>query len=143
MKKRNTMIREARRAAVYQLIDSVAGAQGEGLIPGGLMVLRSGTGGVVYAHQEQVLGDHAPIAEVRTGNGAAPNLPLEASRGPCARRMFKHVSGPPPPRAQEHVKRRRLPGRMLLGKAAQRLHANADSQNPAVQVLAAAKKAAS
>lgn len=40
-------------------------AQGEGLIPGGLMVLRSGTGGVVYAHQEQTFGDHAPISEAR------------------------------------------------------------------------------
>ena len=27
--------------------------------------MRSGTGGVVYAHQEQTFGDHAPIAEVR------------------------------------------------------------------------------
>ena len=39
--------------------------QGEGLIPGGILVVRSGTGGVVYAHQEQTFGDHAPIAEVR------------------------------------------------------------------------------
>ena len=38
--------------------------QGEGLIPGGILVVRSGTGGVVYAHQEQTFGDHAPIAEV-------------------------------------------------------------------------------
>lgn len=38
--------------------------KGEGLIPGGLMVLRSGTGGVVYAHQEQTFGDHAPMSEV-------------------------------------------------------------------------------
>lgn len=34
------------------------------MIPGGIMVLRSGTGGVVYAHQEQTFGDHAPISEV-------------------------------------------------------------------------------
>lgn len=38
--------------------------KGEGLIPGGILVVRSGTGGVVYAHQEQTFGDHAPIAEV-------------------------------------------------------------------------------
>jgi peroxiredoxin len=38
--------------------------KGEGLIPGGLMVLRSGTGGVVYAHQEATFGDHAPMNEV-------------------------------------------------------------------------------
>ncbi len=38
--------------------------QGEGLIPGGLMVIKSGSGGVVYAHQEQTFGDHAPTNEV-------------------------------------------------------------------------------
>jgi hypothetical protein len=29
------------------------------------LVVRSGSGGVVYAHQEQTFGDHAPMAEVR------------------------------------------------------------------------------
>lgn len=38
--------------------------KGEGLIPGGLMVIKAGSGGVVYSHQEKTFGDHAPINEV-------------------------------------------------------------------------------
>ena len=38
---------------------------GEGLIAGGLLVLRRGNGGVVLSHVEKTFGDHAPMAEVR------------------------------------------------------------------------------
>lgn len=51
--------------SMYEMGMHAVRVQGEGLIPGGLMVLRSGSGGVVYAHQEQTFGDHAPTSEVR------------------------------------------------------------------------------
>lgn len=39
-------------------------AQGEGQIPGGLLVMRSGGGGIVYSHTETSFGDHPPMADV-------------------------------------------------------------------------------
>ena len=39
-------------------------AQGEGQIPGGLLVMRSGGGGIVYSHTETYFGDHPPMADV-------------------------------------------------------------------------------
>ena len=38
---------------------------GEGLVAGGLLVLRRGSGGVLLSHVEKVFGDHAPMPEVR------------------------------------------------------------------------------
>ena len=39
--------------------------QGEGMIPGGLLVIKPGNGGVVLSHVEKFFGDLAPIADVR------------------------------------------------------------------------------
>ncbi len=39
-------------------------AQGEGQIPGGLLVMRSGGSGIVYSHTETFFGDHPPMADV-------------------------------------------------------------------------------
>ena len=38
---------------------------GEGLVAGGLLVLRRGSGGVVLSHVEKTFGDHALMPEVR------------------------------------------------------------------------------
>lgn len=38
--------------------------KGEGTIAGGLVVVKAGSGGVVYSHLEKTFGDHAPLEEV-------------------------------------------------------------------------------
>lgn len=74
--------------------------QGEGQIPGGLLVMKSGGGGIVYSHLETFFGDHPPIADV------GPVLPSEGphphpralasqseSRGTCDERRGEGAMG--------------------------------------------------
>lgn len=53
---------KAARRAKATVTDS--NMKGEGLIPGGLIVLKSGGGGIVMSHTETFFGDHAPIADI-------------------------------------------------------------------------------
>mmetsp|Transcript_13054 Transcript_13054/g.39554 ORF Transcript_13054/g.39554 Transcript_13054/m.39554 type:complete len:185 (+) Transcript_13054:118-672(+) len=47
--------------------------KGEGQIPGGLLVMKSGGGGIVYSHLETFFGDHPPIADVLAAAKKASN----------------------------------------------------------------------
>lgn len=77
-------------SAQSSLCSLTSGVQGEGLIPGGILVVRSGTGGVVYAHQEQTFGDHAPIAEVWL-MPCADIAPFDGSVSPGLHHVARHV----------------------------------------------------
>ena len=86
---------------ITDMLSALLAWQGEGLIPGGMMVLRSGSGGVVFAHQvslqpasatsagdvavspglifitslqEAHFGDHPPISEVSNPGGLLVKL---------------------------------------------------------------------
>ena len=46
---------------------------GEGLIKGGLFVMKPGSKGVQYQYQERQFGDHAPVDDVLNAARAAAN----------------------------------------------------------------------
>jgi hypothetical protein len=47
--------------------------KGEGLIKGGLFVMKPGSKGVQYQYQERQFGDHAPVDDVLNAARAAAN----------------------------------------------------------------------